>query len=520
MLAENATVERTSVGATPAALEIVGLSKSFSGTQALSGVDLEIAAGEVHGLVGPNGSGKSTLVKILSGYHQADRATKIAVGGYELPAHFSADNIEERGVGFVHQDLALIDDCSIADNLAFGARGFVRAGRFGIAWSRHLEWTEIVLRRLNLAVDPLSPISALLPAERTLVAVGRALAQFDRAHLLVLDEPTARLPHHETEMLLESLRGIAADGTSILYITHRLSELFSFSNRITVFRDGRSVADLDTVATSSHELAELMTGSQRAVHHDGGRVPRVDIDDGDMAPVSLVRVSTDRLRDVSFSARPGSILALAGAVGCGSEHCGEIIYGLRAALDGQLVVDGQPVTDWSIAKSRQAGIAYLPPDRSTQGSFMDSAVAENILIADYRPVTRGLGIDTRASRRDAETVIRDLSVSPPDPDYVFRGLSGGNQQKALVGKWLRVSPRVLVVNEPTQGVDVMSRFQIYERIQRAKAERLAVLWITSDFEEAVDVADTIAVFFKGKLVLVADRQNAGLAQVIRAAMGG
>lgn len=519
MLAKQTSRVLAGAVAAPAALEIAGLVKSFAGTQALKNVDLLIAAGEIHGLVGPNGSGKSTLVKILSGFHQADRADRIAVGGRELTALFSARDIEELGVGFVHQDLALIDDCSIADNLAFGARGFQRSG-VGIAWRRHIEWTRSVLDRVNLRVDPLSPVGSLLPAERTLVAVGRALAQFDHAHLLVLDEPTARLPHHETEMLLDSLRIIAAEGTAILYITHRLSELFAFSERITAFRDGRSVARLETAKTSAGELTDLMTGN-RPLARSGGHSATRQRPAVDIAPiVALEGVSTERLRNVSLALKPGSILALTGAVGCGSEHCAEIVYGLRRPLKGRLILGDQPTTEWSVERARKWGIAYLPPDRATQGGFMDSSVAENILIADYRPVATITGIDTAACRTESERVVHDMSVWPPDPEYALRSLSGGNQQKVLLGKWLRIVPRVLVVCEPTQGVDVMSRRQIYSRLERAKADGLSVLWVTSDIEEAVEVADTIAVLFKGRIVLAVEGEQADLSLVNRAAMGG
>jgi ribose transport system ATP-binding protein len=500
------------------ALDIQGLSKSFAGTLALADVKLRIEQGEVHGLVGPNGSGKSTLVKILAGYHQADHVDHISVRGEVLPLHFSPLDIQQRGVVFVHQDLALVEQCSVADNLAFGPRGFA-TGRVGqIVWRRHDASVHQSLKRVHLNIDPQRLVTSLVPAERTLVAIARALSQFEHAHLLVLDEPTAKLPHSDAEFLLDRIRWIALQGTSILYITHRLSELFSIAKRVTVIKDGRNVAVLETASVTRDEITDLMVGDQGTVHHrrvtTQGHAPS-----GDTPAAELHTVSTDRIRDVSFSLHRGQIVALTGAIGSGVEDCGAVLYGLKRPLSGLVRIAGQDAESITIDLARRWGIAYLPADRAAQGAFLDSTTAENILIADLKPVTRGLRIDAAAAGHAAEDVVRDMSVHPADVNYVFRGLSGGNQQKTLFGKWLRVAPRVLILNEPTQGVDVMSRYEIYARIETAKLNGLAILWITSDLEESLEVADVIGVFFKGRLELLLDRAQATLASVSRTAMG-
>jgi ribose transport system ATP-binding protein len=498
----------------PPALAIEGLSKSFAGTLALANVDLTIASGEVRGLVGPNGSGKSTLVKVMSGYHQPDRVDRIAIGGRELAPGFSAHHIQAAGVGFVHQDLALVDQCSIADNLAFGPRGFV--GRLRIDWRRHFTRVEEALARVNLKADPRCLVGALMPAERTLVAIARALSQFGHAHLLVLDEPTARLPHADVDLLLDRLRKIAVEGTAILYVTHRMNELFTLAERITVLKDGRNVATLDTAATSIAALTDMMIGA-------GGRAQKRSSSPSrsytDEAPVASLRgVSTDRLRDVTLSVHAGEILALTGAIGSGAEDCGDLLYGLKRPLAGCVTLHNRVTPPLSIASARAARVAFLPPER-TRAGFMESTTGENILIADFVPVTRGIHIDRAAANRDALAVARKTAVSPPDPEHIFRGLSGGNQQKALLGKWLRVDPSLMILNEPTHGVDVVSRLVLHREVEKARDRGVAVLWITSDLEEAVAVADRIGVFFKGSLRLMVERSEADAAQISRAALG-
>lgn len=492
---------------------VEGLSKSFASTLALADVDLRIERGEIRGLVGPNGSGKSTLVKIMSGYHHADRVARLSVGGRDLPDGFTPSNIQAAGVGFVHQDLALVDQSSIEDNFAFGPRGFARGFGGRIDWKRHRARVTGALERVNLRVDPQMPVGALAPAERTLVAIARALSQFDHAHLLVLDEPTARLPHADVDLLLERLRRIAADGTAILYITHRMNELFALAERITVFKDGRNVATVDATTTSVEELTHMMTGEQvplresSQVRQQPGR------------PVAaLHNVSTDRLHNVSLSIAEGEILALTGVTGSGAEDCGDVLYGLKAPLAGEMMLAGESHASMDIERARKAGVAYLPPDR-TRAGFAESTVAENVVVADFRPVTRGMMIDGGAVRRDAWSVVRDMGVVPADPERNLRALSGGNQQKVLFGKWLRVSPRLLILNEPTYGVDVISRRELFAGIRGARDNGVAVLWITTDLEEAVAISDRVGVFFRGRLRAVSNTSEVSASDLNRAAIG-
>ncbi len=504
-------------GSSRAAFLVEGLSKSFASTLALADVNLTIGQGEIRGLVGPNGSGKSTLVKIMSGYHSADRVARLSVGGVDLPEGFTPGDIEAAGVGFVHQDLALVEQSSVEDNLAFGPRGFARGLGGRIDWKRHRARVVEALDRVNLHIDPQLPVAALAPAERTLVAIARALSQFDHAHLLVLDEPTARLPHADVDLLLERLRDIAARGTAILYITHRMNELFSLARNISVFKDGRNVATVATEDTSVDELTHMMTG-QDAQPRDAEQIRRRP---GSQV-VALDNVSTDRLSGVSLSVAEGEILALTGMIGSGAEDCGDLIYGLKAPLAGEVVLAGKSFPAMNIKAARRSGVAYLPPDRNRAG-FSENTIAENVVVADFGPVTGGwipgLVVNGRAVLRDAWSVVRDMGVVPADPTLNLRALSGGNQQKVLFGKWLRVSPKLLVLNEPTYGVDVISRRELFAGIRRARDSGVAVLWITTDLEEAVAISDRVGVFFQGRLKSVRDTADVSAADLNRAATG-
>jgi ribose transport system ATP-binding protein len=495
------------------AFAVEGLSKSFGGTLALADIALTIERGEIRGLVGPNGSGKSTLVKIMAGYHHADRVARISIGGHDLPSGFTSGNIRSAGVGFVHQDLALVEQCSIEDNLAFGPAGFACGFGGRIDWKRHRARAIAALDRVNLKLDPKVPVSALGPAERTLVAIARALSQFDHAHLLVLDEPTARLPHSDVDLLHERLRRIAADGTALLYITHRMNELFAIAARVTVFKDGRNVATLETSATSVEHLARLMTGGQERTQ-DRTR----GASESGCEVVALRGIYTDRMHDVNLVVRAGEIVAVTGAIGSGAEDCGSVIYGLKKPLAGEVAIGADTYRAMKISVARKLGVAYLPPERSTAG-FPESSVEDNILVADFRRVTRGLSIASKAARRDAASVVAEMGVVPANPQLPLRSLSGGNQQKVLFGKWLRVSPRLLILNEPTYGVDVISRRELFAGIERAREAGVAVLWITTDLDEAIMISDRIGVFFKGKLLRITNTRDASVSDLHRTAIG-
>jgi ribose transport system ATP-binding protein len=477
------------------ALEVRDLWKSFAGVTVLRGVDLDVGRGEIHGLIGPNGSGKSTLVKVLSGFHRPDGSPTLRVNGTALEAPFSVADVRRVGMGFVHQDLALVGDCSVADNLGFGAAGFA-GGSGRIRWRRHFARVRELCARVGLDVDPGATVASLTPAERTLVAIARALGEFQDEALLVLDEPTASLPQEEVHRLFASLRRLAEGGTALVYISHRLPELLALTDRVTVLRDGRVVATRATVELSHDELAELMLGDieQRRAE------PAPDAESAGQRRelLRLSRFSAAGLEPVELALHEREILVLTGPVGCGAAQIGRALYGLTDVEGGHVEVDGVALDVSEPVNAKRLGIAYLPSDRQGLASFQDLTVAENILATDWSSLATAGRLSDRTARREAARLIVELNVEPPDPDRIFRTLSGGNQQKALIAKWLRLSPRVLVVDEPTQGIDIRTRGEIYARLRAEADAGLAVLWITSDLEEASVIGDRVMVFVAGR----------------------
>jgi ribose transport system ATP-binding protein len=480
------------------ALEIRDVRKSFAGVTVLRGVDLTVQRGEIHGLIGPNGSGKSTLVKVLAGFHRPDGNPTIRVNGHELATPFSVADVRQSGMGFVHQDLALVWESSAADNLGFSAAGFVRAPGGRIRWRKHNARARELFARVGLDIDPQTLVGDLGPAERTLVAIARALNEFRDESLLILDEPTASLPQQEVDRLFVALRGLAASGTALIYISHRLPELIALTDRVTVLRDGAVIASVDTADTTHDGMAELMLGAVETRRPEDAHAPAADGAAGGEI-LRLSGVTTPKLLPTDLTLHAGEVLVLTGPVGCGASEVGRLLYGETPVVHGTVEVDGRPFDPATApASAKQLGIAYLPADRQGLSSFQDLTVLENMLVTDWPTLANGGRVSPRRARREADRMIAELRVEPPDSGRIFRTLSGGNQQKALIAKWLRLGPRVLVIDEPTQGIDIRTRGEIYERVRAEAAKGLAVVWITSDFEEASVIGDRVMVFVGGR----------------------
>lgn len=480
------------------ALSIRGMRKSFSGVTVLHGVDLDVDRGEIHGLIGPNGSGKSTLVKLLAGFHRPDGTPDVRVAGRPLPPGFGLSDVRAAGIGFVHQDLGLVGESSAADNLAFSAAGFARGRGARIHWKQHRARARAAFARVGLEIDPLTPVDRLAPAQRTLLAIARALGEFDDEALLVLDEPTAALPQQEVDGLFVALRRLAAEGTAMIYISHRLPELMSLTDRITVLRDGRVAASLETDRITREDLVVEM-------HGDVAPLPpalqRSHVRADDAPPrLRIEGLTTPVLQPTDLSVRPGEVVVLTGAVGCGASDVGRAIYGLSPTLGGAWSLDGARFDPrLGPRNAKRCGVAYLPADRPGDSSMPRLSVAENVLASGFAAVTRRGRIRWREATAQVDALIEDYDVRPRDRERELGSLSGGNQQKALLAKWLRLGPRLLVADEPTQGIDVATRQDIYQRLRGAAAEGLAVLWITSDFEEAGTIGDRVCVFVGGRL---------------------
>jgi ribose transport system ATP-binding protein len=487
---------RDNMGAVPA-LSVRELSKTFPGTQALSSVSLQVARGEVRALLGENGSGKSTLIKILSGYHEPDGGV-VEIGGDSLRfANPSASH--EIGARFVHQDLGLVDGASVLDNFAF-TNGFptrwgtIRGRRAGVTVGE-------ALTRVGLDIDPRTPVGRLGAAERTGVAVARALHSGveSGARLLVLDEPTATLPGSEVADLLRIVRTVADQGTAVLYVTHRLDEVFAVATTATVLRDGREVITTDVANLTRAELLNHLVGTElEEAHLESAAIgPAADA----QALLDVRGLYAGRLVDVSFSLRHGEVVGISGVTGSGREDVTRAVFGALRRDAGTVRIGGRDLADQSPGDAIRRGAAYLPPDRKRLGGMMDLSARENLTVGRLDAFWRWPMLRRREEAAEARTWFEKLDVHPAGGlEQRLSTFSGGNQQKILLAKWLRMKPKVLLLDEPTQGVDVGSRATIHSHLLAAAADGAGVLMSSVDVDELVALCHRVLVIRDGRLV--------------------
>jgi ribose transport system ATP-binding protein len=479
-----------------AALTVRHLSKSFGGSAALSDVSLDVSPGQVHALVGENGSGKSTLIKIISGYHRPDSGT-VAVGGELLPLG-NPDASHAVGARFVHQNLGLIHEISVLDNLSL-QRGFpTRLGT--ITRRKALAAATDALAAVSLQVDPEALVSDLTPAERTGVAVARAFGQDLKSppRLLVLDEPTATLPEREVSKLITITQAAAAHGVGVLYVTHRLDEVFELAEVVTVLRDGRvhartPVAGLTRQALIRQLVGDELTEISRQASTLSAAEGRVLLD--------VHELSTDVLHDVSLRLRAGEVLGVAGITGSGRESVCAAIFGAVERTGGRVSVGGTQLRSAQPSALIEAGVAMIPADRERLGGFFGLTARENLTITDLHPHWRGGLMRKGTERSESATWFRNLDVRPPAAyELPFGSFSGGNQQKLVFGKWLRTRPKVLLIDEPTQGVDIGAKAVLHRQILQTARSGAAVLVSSTDIDELAALCHRVVIFQRGRLV--------------------
>jgi ribose transport system ATP-binding protein len=496
------------------ALEVVGAVKTFGATRALAGVDLRVHPGSVTALLGANGSGKSTLIRALAGYHELDEGT-IEVHG-RAPGEADAEGMALR---FVHQDLALIPTLSIADNLALG-RGYVR-DRFGsIRWRDEQQRVSRQLEDVGVRVDPQLEVQELGPVDRTLVAIARALESIDtRNDVLVLDEPTARLPAEEAVRLIDRLKALKARGLPILYITHRLEELRGFADHATVLRDGHEVYSGRFDALPFARLRELIAGLEPGTGDKPTQPTAPQPRTADVA-LRLRGVASERLRDIDLEVHAGEIVAVTGLVGSGRSELGRVVYGLQGFGEGEVAVGERAVAGPGTSKARTAlDVGYLPQER-VASLLAGLSVRENVVVASFDGMSSWYGLVSRRLRDAADEMIRLLQIRPPDPDGLVDVMSGGNAQKVAVARWLRIPLSLLVLDEPTQSIDVGAKTDLMEAIRdRARATGMGVLWLESDIEELVKYADRVLVMADGRIETELTDQPFSVAEIVAHSYG-
>ncbi|WP_432088016.1 MULTISPECIES: sugar ABC transporter ATP-binding protein [unclassified Streptomyces] len=499
----------------PPLLTMSGITKSFPGVRALDGVDLEVRAGEVHCVLGQNGAGKSTLIKVLAGAHQPDGGTITWCGQDVTPG--SPIAAMRLGIATIYQELDLVEGLSVAENVFLGheptSAGFVVRARTARTAAAQL------LRRLGHGeIDPASRAGELSAAQRQIVSMARALSHDVR--LIVMDEPSAALDPEEVDNLFRTVADLTAGGVAVVYISHRLEEIRRIGDRVTVLKDGRTVAGgLPAKSTSTDEVVTLMTG--RSVEYVFPERPR-RTDSAATAPVLRVEGLTRKgeFAPLDLELRPGEIVGLAGLVGSGRSEILETVYGARRPTGGRVLVDGAPLRPGSVRAAVRAGIGLAPEERKAQGLLPAESVTRNVTLSTLSRFSRGGWLDRRREREDARRATRELSLRPDDPDARIRTLSGGNQQKAVLARWLLRGCRVLLLDEPTRGVDVGARAELYAVVRRLADEGLAVLLVSSEVPEVLGLADRVLVLREGTVVHTADARELDEHRVLDLVMEG
>ncbi len=496
------TTDPVANASTDAVLRVAGLTKRFGATLALDRAELELRPGTVHALVGGNGCGKSTTIKVLAGVHRADAGRiEVADQGWEA-GHYDAKAGRAAGLRFVHQDLGLFPELSIAENFALDAGYPTGPGR-RVRWGALQRRVAQLLAAYEIDADPRTPVAALRPAQRTLVAICRALqdSEADRQLVLVLDEPTATLPQHESAVLLDAVRRRADLGQTVLMVSHRMPEVLAVCDDFTVFRDGRTVAALVGRRPTERELVGHMTGTAPADAVDGGTTPAVPAHDADVV-LAVHGLHGGPLRGVDLEVRRGEVVGVAGLVGSGRSSLLRTVFGEHAPGAGTVTVRGSGGAVAAVGGVRarmDAGVALVPEDRAGEAAFPELTIRDNLSAPVLRRYRRLRGMDRRRERADAAALVARYGVRTPSADAPLASLSGGNQQKVVLARWLQRDPALLLLDEPTQGVDVMSRADIYRTVREAAAGGCAVLVASSDLLELSTLCDRVLVLQDGRV---------------------
>ena len=472
------------------ALEMRGIDKSFPGVHALKGVNFEVRPGEIHALMGENGAGKSTLMKILAGAYQADGG-EVRING--RPMALGDPAVSRRsGVTLIYQEISLAPNLTVAENIFLGDER-TRAGGMVVNRAKMRSEATAVLQKLGAPFDPDIPAGRLSVAEQQQVEIARALQRQSR--VLIMDEPTAALSDRETERLFALIRQLRADGLAIVYISHRMAEVYALADRVSVLRDGASIGTLERNELSAERLIQMMVGRPLGDFYRHER----------HQPGSEFILETRDLRDdrkvrgVSLRLRPGEIVGLAGLVGAGRTETARLIFGADRPTGGQVLLQGREVRFGGPLDAVRAGIGYVPEDRKGQGLFLEMSARENITMNVLNRESAGGVLRSGRLTEVTQQAIRDFAIRVAGPGARAGGLSGGNQQKLLLARWLEIGPKVLMLDEPTRGVDIGAKAEIYRIVGALAAKGVAVLFISSELPEIIGVCDRVLVMREGRL---------------------
>ncbi len=490
-------------------LEANGISKSYSGVRALKNVSFDLQPGEVHALVGENGAGKSTLIKVVTGAVAHDSGT-LRIQGTAVQRH-NPVQAHHLGIAVVYQQPALFPDLTVAENIALGLEtgGVWRR----IDWKARERQAREVLERAGASIDPHARVSTLSMPEQQIVEIAKAIGA--KAKILILDEPTASLTEREVERLFQVIAALRSQGAGIVYISHRLEEIAAIADRVTVLRDGETIATRHAKGLSHAELIRLMVGREISAIFPKRSVPIGEI----ALEIRNLHSRAAGIRGVSLQVRAGEILGISGLVGSGRTQLAETIFGLTPAESGEILLRGQSVAIACPADAIRHGIAYLPEDRRQHGVVLSMPISANISLANLSGICRKGLIDGAAENALASAYVKQLQVKSRSIHAEAGSLSGGNQQKVALARWLATQPKILILDEPTQGVDVGSKSEIHQLIVDLAERGLAIVMISSELPEILGMSDRIAVMRGGKIAGIVAREDATQENLLALALG-
>ncbi|HET9918944.1 MAG TPA: sugar ABC transporter ATP-binding protein [Ktedonobacteraceae bacterium] len=489
-------------------VELAGITKQFGTVQVLRGVDLSLYPGEVHALVGENGAGKSTLVKLLAGIHRPG-AGVIKIGGKEVELH---NPIQARhlGIAVIHQEPTLFPDLNVAENVYMGRHPRDRFGR--VDWKRMYREVEQLLASLGVHLNVYAPVQGLSVADQQLVEIAKALSLDSR--VLIMDEPTAALSAHEVHELFAIVRQLRERGVAILFVSHRLEEIFELAQRVTVLRDGVRVATAPISELTTEEIIRQMVGRALETLY-----PKSAVEPGEVILDVRHLTRTGTFEDVSFQVRRGEILGFAGLVGAGRTEVARVVFGIDRADAGEIRIGGKLVQMHSPKTAMNYGIAYVPEDRHQHGLVMDFSIARNMTLPILRQTSLLGLVNQRREREIAKDYSAQLQVRSSGIDQLVKALSGGNQQKVVLAKWLITNPSVLILDEPTRGIDVGSKAEVHRIVSELASKGLAIMLISSDLPEVLAMADRVLVMHEGRIAAEFTHADVDQEKVMFAATG-
>jgi len=491
-------------------LEMKEIDKSFPGVKVLQNVQFSLYSGELHALMGENGAGKSTLMKILNGIYSKDNGTIIVKG---KPEEVTSTKVAEGlGISIIHQELNLIPYLSVMENIFLG-REFKLGKTPFVNWKKMRSEAERYLKQLGMDLDPRTIVEELSVGQQQMVEIAKALSM--QADILVLDEPTAALTDREIEKLFEVITALKAKGVGMIYISHRMEEIFQISDRITVLRDGKYIGTRHTKETDMDELVRMMVG--RDIND---RFPKIEITPGEerlrVEGISLGQ----KLRDISFSIKSGEILGLAGLMGAGRTEVAKVLFGVTPATQGKIFIDGKEATIRKPIDAIGSGIALVTEDRKHEGLILSLSIRENLSLPNLAKLSVSGFMKRSKESVLSEETIEKLHIRTPHAEQVVGALSGGNQQKVVIGKWLATKPKILILDEPTRGVDIGAKKEIYDLMNQLAKEGVAILMISSELPEVLGMSDRIIVMHEGRVTAELSREEATQERIMHAATGG